>query len=132
MDIYKHIGIGWEFPPRFDKNGVKLVDGGTEIKQSLEILLTTTPGERIFRPDYGCNIRRWIFSKMSLSEETLLKDTIKNAIMKGEPRITLTQILIEIKDQYEGILMIELNYIINSTNTTDNMVFPFFFAENNL
>lgn len=123
------LGIGWEFPPAFEKKGVRLVESDTDIRESLGILLSTTPGERIFRPEYGCNIRRWVFSKMTLSERTLITDTIKQAVKKGEPRVTLNQVSVEIKDAAEGILWINLDYTIIKTNTPDNLVFPFYFKE---
>ncbi|NGF76668.1 GPW/gp25 family protein [Fluviicola sp. SGL-29] len=129
MNNNDFLGIGWEFPPAFEKKGVRLVESNTDIRESLRILLSTTQGERIFRPEYGCNIRRWVFSKMTLSERTLITDTIKQAVKKGEPRIVLNQVSVEIKDALEGILWINLNYTIITTNTPDNLVFPFYFKE---
>lgn len=123
------IGIGWEFPPTFDLTGVKLVESNNDIHESLKILLSTVKGERIFRPEYGCNIQQWVFSKMTLSERTLIIDTIKKSIKIGEPRITLTNVSVEIKDSNEGILWINIHYVINTTNTPDNIVFPFYFKE---
>lgn len=123
------LGIGWEFPPAFEKSGVRLAEGENDIRQSLGILLSTTPGERIFRPEYGCNIRQWIFSKMNLSEKTLIIDTIKKAIIKGEPRITLEHVDVEIKNEHEGILWIRLEYVINASDSADNIVFPLYIKE---
>lgn len=120
------LGTGWEFPPVFNKNGVGLIESKEDIRQSLHILLSTTQGERIFRSEYGCNIRKWVFSKMNLSERTLITDTIRQAVKKGEPRITLNNVEITIKDEHEGILAINLSYDINMTNTPDNIVFPFY------
>jgi len=123
------LGIGWEFPPSFDNLGIKLSEREEDIKESLRILLTTTKGERVFRPEYGCNIRQWVFSKMNRSEKTLIIDTIKQAITKGEPRVTVTNIDIEIREEQDGILWIQIEYLINATNSPDNMVFPFYFRE---
>lgn len=123
------LGIGWEFPPSFDNLGIKLSEREEDIKESLRILLTTTKGERVFRPEYGCNIRQWVFSKMNRSEKTLIIDTIKQAVTKGEPRVTVTNIDIEIREEEDGILWIQIEYLINATNSPDNMVFPFYFRE---
>src|SRR5690554_3214456 len=96
------LGIGWEFPPAFDKGGVRMVETAVDIRLSLEILFSTTKGERIFRPEYGCNIRQWTFSTINLSEKTLLKDAIKEAIRNGEPRITLNTLEVDVKNILEG------------------------------
>lgn len=129
MKDKEFLGIGWEFPPSFDNLGIKLSEREEDIKESLRILLTTTKGERVFRPEYGCNIRQWVFSKMNRSEKTLIIDTIKQAITKGEPRVTVTNIDIEIREEQDGILWIQIEYLINATNSPDNMVFPFYFRE---
>lgn len=126
MEKNDFLGIGWEFPPVFSKNGVGLIESKNDIRQSLHILLSTAQGERIFRPEYGCNIRKWVFSKMNLSERTLITDTIRQAVKKGEPRITLNSVDVAVKDEYEGILSINLDYVIKMTNTPDNIVFPFY------
>lgn len=100
-----------------------------DIEQSLRILFTTIPGERTFRYDYGCNIHQWIFGEITLSEKTLIADTIEQAILQYEPRIQVESIEIETKDVAEGILYIHLEYTIPKVNSRRNMVFPFYFKE---
>lgn len=120
------LGIGWAFPPAFDKKGVRMVEKTADIRQSLEILFSTAKGERIFRSDYGCDIRKWTFSSINLTETTLLKDVIKKAIISGEPRITINTLDIEVRNIFEGKLWIHIDYKINATNNSDNLVFPIY------
>ncbi len=100
-----------------------------DIRQSLEILLSTKPGERIFNFDYGCDIRQWVFEKMDLSVKTLIIDAIKQAILYFEARIDVEKVDVEIKDPLEGILWINLDHKIRQTNSRSNMVYPFYFKE---
>lgn len=124
------IGTGWAFPPRFIKEiGTEMVSGEEDVRQSLTILLSTTPGERLFRFDYGCNIRQWVFEEMNLSNETLLVECIEEAILFYEPRIEVEHIAIDTKDEREGILWIRIDYRIRETNTRSNMVYPYYFKE---
>jgi len=129
MENSDFLGIGWEFPPAFDKGGVRMVAMEADIKQSLVILFSTVKGERIFRPEYGAEIRRWTFSVINLSEETLIKDAITKAIRVGEPRITLVAVEIETKNALEGELWIHLDYLVNATNSSDNLVFPIYLTD---
>ncbi|MDR1370036.1 MAG: GPW/gp25 family protein [Dysgonamonadaceae bacterium] len=125
-----YLGTGWGFPPTFVKGyGVEMVSEEEDIRQSLIILFSTTPGERIFRFKYGCNIRQWVFEKMNLSVKTLIIDTIRQAILYFEPRIDIEKLDVEIKDPLEGILWINLEYIVRQTNSRSNMVYPFYFKE---
>jgi phage baseplate assembly protein W len=129
MDNNQFLGIGWAFPPAFDKGGARMTEGFNDVKESLRILFSTNKGERIFRPEYGCALSKWTFSKINLSEKTLLRDVIKEAIRIGEPRITVETIEIEIRNELEGELWIHIDYRINSTATSDNLVFPIYLKE---
>ena len=128
--IFSYLGNGWSFPPAFIKNqGIVISDEDEDIKQSLQILFSTTPGERIFRFNYGCNIKQWVFDEINLSTKTLIIDTIKQAILYYEPRIDIEKIDVEIKNPLEEILWIHVDYIIRQTNSRSNIVYPFYFKE---
>jgi phage baseplate assembly protein W len=130
MDDKPYLGIGWSFPVSFDKKeGVSMLYGDDDIKESLTILLSTIPGERIFRPEYGCNIRQWTFSRINLSEQTRIINTIGMAILEGEPRIIPESVDVKIKDEHEGILWISIDYQVSRTNSRSNMVYPFYIRE---
>ncbi len=67
MDTNKaHLGTGWSFPPAFDKgsNTAVMVSAEKDIEQSLEILLSTSLGERVMQPDYGCNLKDYQFESV--------------------------------------------------------------------
>ncbi|MDR1679404.1 MAG: GPW/gp25 family protein [Prevotellaceae bacterium] len=130
FSTFNYLGKGWSFPPAFIKGyGAEMAAGEEDIRQSLTILFSTVPGERIFRFDYGCDVCRWVFEKMDLSVETLIIDSIKQAILYFEPRIETEKISIESKDPQKGILWINIDYTLRSTNSRSNMVYPFYFKE---
>ncbi len=130
MKNNSYLGKGWAFPPAFIKGqGVEMVSNEEDIEQSLRILFSTTQGERIFRFDYGCNVRQWVFEEINLSTKTMIIETIEQAIQSFEPRINVEKIEVETKDITEGILWIHLDYIIPHVNSRRNMVFPFYFKE---
>jgi phage baseplate assembly protein W len=57
------LGRGWGFPPTFNKDlsSVEMVSNEKDIKESLNIYLSTKIGERIMRSDYGCLIHDYLF-----------------------------------------------------------------------
>jgi phage baseplate assembly protein W len=124
------LGTGWAFQPAFVKgHGIRMASGEEDIEQSLEILLSTTPGERIYNFEYGCNIRRWMFEDMDLSAKALIAEEIRSAILRFEPRIDVEKVDVEIKNPLEGILWINIEYSVRQTNSRSNKVFPFYFRE---
>ena len=129
MEDKTYLGTGWVFPVRFNQRGVHLVSDEDDIWESLRILFSTIPGERVFRYNYGCPIDKWVFSKIDLSERTMIIDIIEQAIREGEPRITTDSVEVEIRDAMEGILWIKVEFTIRQTNSRSSMVYPFYFLE---
>lgn len=127
------LGIGWGFPPEFHKHAdtleVKMVAEEEDISESLRILLSTIPGERVMQPDYGCGLHAMVFENIEESTVTALKDVIERAVLFYEPRITLENIDVNTEDELEGRLKIQLNYTVRATNTRSNIVYPFYYLE---
>ena len=127
------LGVGWGFPPEFYKRGealeTKMVAEEEDIRESLRILLSTRPGERVMQPDYGCGLHAMVFESLDESTVTELKDIIQRAILFYEPRITLESIDVNTEDELEGRLKIQLNYSVRKTNTRSNIVYPFYYLE---
>ena len=127
------LGIGWSFPPEFhkfaDAFGVKMVEEEEDIRESLKILLSTRPGERVMQPAFGCGLQAMVFDTINESTITEIKDIIERAILFFEPRITLEDIDVGTEDALEGRLNIQLNYCVRKTNTRSNIVYPFYHLE---
>ena len=130
MDNYSYLGNAWNYPPRLDSENEKTVMVAKEenIRQSLWTLLSTSPGERVHRFDYGCPIRKYLFEKIDTTIRTLIREEIEKSIILFEPRIALNAVMIEI-DQHEGVMTINLDYTVRQTNRRSNMVYPFYLNE---
>lgn len=127
----RFLGTGWSFPPTFDSltKGVTMVSAEIDIRQSLMILLGTTPGERVMQPSYGCGLRHLVFENLNQSTLTDIRDVIERAVRFFEPRIILNLVSIDDSDWIEGLLRIGLDYTIISTNTRNNLVYPLYLRE---
>ena len=125
------LGSGWGFPPEFNKaqKAVGMVASEDDIKQSLAILLATTQGERIMRPDYGCNLQELMFDSLNAGTRTYIKDLITTAIIRNEPRVSLDRVDFDTSNYLEGYVNISIDYTIRDTNTRANLVYPFYLEE---
>lgn len=127
------LGRGWQFPPGFEKagdnSGVLMVSAEADIRQSLMVLFSTVPGERVMRPDYGCPLHLHVFDGMDQHTLTHLRSLIADAVLRHEPRIALEDVQFDVSGQADGILRITLVCLIRQTNTRSNMVFPFYMGE---
>lgn len=127
------LGRGWSFPPTFVKETkeVLMTQDEEDIKKSLEILLSTTIGERFLQPQYGCNLDNYVFEPMNAATQTSIKITVKNAILIYEPRIKLVSVQLDNSFINEGRIDIAVEYDIITTNTRFNLVYPFYLNEAN-
>jgi phage baseplate assembly protein W len=125
------LGTGWGFPPEFDPLARKsrMVSAEDDIRESLQILLSTSPGERVMNPAFGCGLRTRVFGSVSAGMITEVKDMVERAILFYEPRITLNGIDVVQHDALGGILDIDIRYTVRSTNTRSNLVYPFYYLE---
>jgi phage baseplate assembly protein W len=125
------LGRGWAFPPEFGgrSKSASMVEAEKDIEESLRILMATRPKERLMQPAYGCGLRELVFETINESTLTIIRDTIRRAVLMFEPRITLESIEIGREQEYEGILSINLVYTIRATNSRSNLVYPFYFLE---
>jgi hypothetical protein len=125
------LGIGWKFPPEFDKRtkSVTLVSEEQDIKESLYILLSTRPGERVLQPDYGCDLSILNFESVNEGLINRAREIIRIAVLHYEPRIILEKISVNTKRIYDGILDISLEYTIRKTNKRNNIVYPYYLIE---
>ena len=122
------LGTGWGFPPTFDKTTSKLVTSSDEedIHQSLEILLSTRLGERVMLPEYGCALDEMLFEPLTTTLKTYMRDLIKTAILRFEPRVELLSVDLDDSGELEGRVLIKVEFRIRATNTRSNLVFPYF------
>lgn len=125
------LGTGWSFPPTFDLNSaeVQLSTNVEDIEQSLHILLSTSLGERVMQPKYGCNLNDFMFEAMSSSVIGYIKDRVRSSILYFEPRIITEKIDVTADDSFdliEGKFTITIDYTIPGTNSRFNYVFPYY------
>ncbi len=122
------LGVGWSFPPTFTANGagLEVTAGAENVHKCVHILLQTGLGERILREDFGCALYRHLFEHKSTRLLQNIKTTVTNAIRNHEPRVQLERVEVEPDRGDTGLLHIRLQYVVKSTNSRFNMVYPFY------
>lgn len=125
------LGTGWGFPPSFSAtNGaVDLVHAEDDIRESLTVLLSTIPGERIMNPTFGCRLKRMVFESIDTSSVVEIRDVVERAILFFEPRISVNRIDVSQREQLDGRVDVIIDYTVRSTNTRSNLIYPFYFRE---
>ena len=121
------LGTGLRFPLRPDPatGNLETVDGMNRIRQSIEQILYTEPGERIMLPGFGCGLRRYVMEPNSLTTRTAMGQDIETALPTWEPRSRLDAVTVT-PDDDPSVLWIEISYVRLSDLRPDNLVYPFY------
>ncbi len=121
------IGRGIAFPMRVDQSGsIATSSGASDVDSSIRMILTTAPGERLMRPAFGCKIWELLFEPINANTLGLMSEAVKEAIGRWEPRVTLDDVRLEPSGQHAGEVLIEIDYVIRTTNDRRNLVYPFY------
>jgi phage baseplate assembly protein W len=129
------LGTGWSFPVQFIKESggcrAAMVSEVADIEQSLALLLSTRPGERVMRPDYGCALEDMLFEPLDEGLIAFIREMITNAVLFYEPRVDLQEV--DIVTDYnmiqEGRVLIRLSAVVRKTNGRLNMVYDYYKRE---
>jgi len=95
--------------------------GAACIRQAVFLLLSTTPGERVMRPDYGCDLNKLVFSPNDATTAGLAIHYVNRALERWEPRIVLLNIWADQNPESPNQLDISLEYRIRATGQRDTL-----------
>lgn len=124
------LGRGWKFSVNVGTDGkIAVSEYGEDIREAIWIILSTSKGERIMRPDFGCGIHDFVFASINTSTMTLIESSVREALTLWEPRIELMNVNVSTEKINEGKLLITIDYKVRTTNNRFNLVYPFYLTE---
>jgi phage baseplate assembly protein W len=119
------LGSGLAFPLGVDDRGrIALAHGEVDVEQAIRLILSTAPGERPMRPEFGCAVHDCVFERIDADTLARIDQAVRVALDRWEPRIALDDVSFETRR--EGELTVHLHYHLRATNDVRNLVFPFY------
>jgi len=125
MEVIDFLGKGLKYPVSAKKLKLRTSVGEESIKESIMLILGTSRGERVMRPDFGCRLNDMLFSSNELGTATLIQTYVEEALLNWEPRIEVQSVSATMS-QTEPTVEINIEYIIKSSNSKANLVYPFY------
>jgi uncharacterized protein len=121
------IGAGWAFPVGVDATGsIALATGHKELEQAMRLILSTYPGERPMRPEFGSRLRDFVFAGATLENAAAIAGEVRRALSRWEPRADVTDVQVMPDPGQPSLLYIDIQYQVKATNDPRNLVFPFY------
>lgn len=122
------IGKGLSFPFDFSSTGRTHVavtsQGIDKINQSIHMILSTRPGERLFLPEYGSRLPELVFEPDDEILHVLLRVHTAEALRRWEKRIIITGVTTT-DDPDQNTIRIEIDYVIRKSHMAGSYVYPF-------
>ena len=103
---------------------IMMVEGADAIRQAILILVSTIPGERVMRPDYGCHLHRLLFSPNDETTAGLAIHYVRDAIERWEPRVEIVSLDAARDEARPGQLDILLTYVVRATRSGQQLIIP--------
>jgi len=94
---------------------VEMVSDDAAIRQAIVLLLTTMPGERVMRPDYGCPLHRLMFSPNDATTAGLAIHYVRQSLLRYEPRIEIVSLDAHADEIYGERLIVMLEYRVKAS-----------------
>jgi len=101
--------------------GIAMVAEHAAVRQSILLLLSTTPGERVMRPNYGCDLQRLVFSPNDATTHGLAIHYVRQALQRWEPRIDILRLDAAANPGDPGRMDIMLEYRMRKTAGRENL-----------
>jgi hypothetical protein len=124
------LGRGWSFPIKPLADGrLSWAEGEEKIRQSIWIILSTSPSERQMLPDFGCGVHDLVFEPNTPALRGMVQTQVRAALARWEPRIDVIEVRVEAPPEARNYLLIRIDYRLRSNNAFYNLVYPFFLNE---
>ena len=85
--------VGWPLLPLPDAFGrLHYPDVERSIRELIEVLLMTRPGEQLMRPRFGAGLEDFAFESNTVTTRRRIRDVVTDTVARGEPRILLDRV----------------------------------------
>jgi hypothetical protein len=107
------------------RGGLALVHGDEAVRQSILLLLSTIPGERVMRPSYGCHLHRLVFWPNDDTTAGLAMHYVRQAVERFEPRAEVLRVDATRDPDHPDRLDLVLAYKVRTTASPEELVVAF-------
>jgi phage baseplate assembly protein W len=89
------LGRGISFPPRLGADGrFAWSSGAQNVREAIQVVLGTDPGERVMLPAFGAGLRAFLFEPNIAATHRLIEARVAQALLRWEPRIRVDRITV--------------------------------------
>ena len=121
------LGTGLAFPITPDpiRGAIRYQTQAAKVRESIELILRTEPGERVMRPTFGCGLRQYLMEPNTVATRADIQRSVTGAIETFEPRVLLNDVIVTPGDD-PSLVTITIRYEHQRDGTEGLLVYPFY------
>lgn len=132
-DSRSFLGTGVRFPFTIGPDGGFGSSGGERaVTESIWLVLSTAPGERVMNPTFGCAVHQLVLSPISEATIATVAHHVREALLTWEPRIDVLDVRVSTEGDLGQVLLVAVDYRLKDNNAINNVVYPFYIGEGEL
>ena len=114
--------VGWPLLPLPDENGkLNFPTLEASVRQSIQIILRTRPGEQLMRPEFGAGLENYLHEPNTLVTRRRIHDLLAESLASWEPRIVVDRINVSEVVGQPAQIRIDLGYRLRRTGLAQQL-----------
>ena len=116
--------IGWPLMPLPDARGTLNYPTLEEsVRQSIQVILRTRPGEQLMRPRFGGGLERFVNEQNTIATRRRIRELITEALGRWEPRIILDRVEVTEHPDRPTHVRVVIGYRLRRTGAVEQIGF---------
>lgn len=114
--------IGFPLLPVPDDDGRLSYPGLEEsVRQSIQIVLRTRPGEQLRHPEFGAGLETFLHEPNTLATRRRIRDRIEESLRRWEPRVVLDLVEVREVESAPAAVRVEISYRLRRTGAPQHV-----------
>jgi phage baseplate assembly protein W len=124
LDLQSRKAVGVSLPFSAENVFTSTYTTQEALKSNLINFILTDQGERVLNPDFGINLRKYLFEQYSQDAIEQIEYTIRKGLSDWFPEVVLNKLLV-VENTDNHTISVSLKYSVPNTNITDNLLINF-------
>jgi phage baseplate assembly protein W len=108
--------VSWPFLLQPDERGeLRFPTPEESVRQMIEVILRTVPGEQLMHPEYGTGLSRFLHDPNDVPTWREIRDAVTSGLASFEPRITVDRVEVTAVSDRPKDVRVEIAYRLRRT-----------------
>ena len=121
--VGKLFGKSMAFPPQLNaESRTAWSEGADNIRESIRIILSTEPGERLMLPAFGVGLGRFLFEPNTVTTHRRIEEAVLQSLARWERRIKVDEVGVEADPEDAQSALLTLRYTLVANQVSDQLL----------